>query len=93
MGRKVLALVGLVIFIGGVILFTVEISQQQAEIEGPSATRIAQLVENRAAIIAGLGLLLGPLLTIPWWLERLRHEEQWFEKRDDALDGPPRVPN
>lgn len=93
MWRKVLAIVGLLIFIIGVILLTVEIVVQQAEIERPVATRFIQLLAFRPVIVAGIGILVGPILTIPWWLDRFRQEEKWFEKRDEPLDGPPRVPN
>lgn len=94
MWRNVLALIGLLIFIGGIVLLTMEVSRQQTDIDEPAVTLVQQgLVERRAAIIAGIGLLLGPILTIPWWIERFRKESQWYEKRDEPLDGPPRVPN
>jgi hypothetical protein len=93
MWRKALALLGLLIFVGGVVLLTAEIVQQQAQIEEPAVTQIIGLMEFRTAIVAGAGIFLGPLLAVPWWLERLRREEKWFEKRDEPLDGPPRVPN
>jgi hypothetical protein len=36
------------------------------------------------------GLLLGIMMTIPWWRERLRRENVWWEKRGEPLDTPPR---
>jgi len=35
---------------------------------------------------------IGVILTIPWWRERFRDENRWWEKRDESLDTPPRVP-
>lgn len=93
MWRKALAILGLLIFVAGIALLTVEIVQQQAQIEEFVATKFIQLLAFRPVMIAGIGILLGPLLTIPWWLARLRQEEKWFEKRDDPLDSAPRVPN
>lgn len=93
MWRKVLALIGLLFFIGGIVFLTVEVSQQQAGIEEPAVTLVQQgLFERRPAITAGIGLLLGPILTIPWWIKYFRKESQWYEKRDEPMDGPPRVP-
>lgn len=93
MWRDALAIIGMIVFILGVTLLTVEIVQQQAQIDEAVATRFVQLLEFRSVLVAGAGILLGPMLTIPWWLNRLRQEEKWFEKRDEAVDGPPRVPN
>lgn len=92
MWRTVLAIVGVLIFIAGAVLLTVEIAQQQTEEGQPPGFGLIQLANNRAAINAGIGLLLGPLLTLPWWIRRLQREAQWFEKRDDKVDGPPRLP-
>jgi hypothetical protein len=93
MWRKAAAILGLLIFVGGVFLLAAEIVQQQAQIGEPAIGPILGLVEFRTAIIAGAGILLGPLLAVPWWRERLRREEKWFEKRDEPLEGPPRIPN
>ncbi|MFW6097331.1 MAG: hypothetical protein ACOC9Z_04610 [Chloroflexota bacterium] len=96
MWRRVLALIGVLIFIGGIVFLTVEVSQQQAEIAErglETGIRFAQVFDYPATIIAGIGILLGPILTVPWWIEYFRQESQWYEKRDEPLDGPPRVPN
>ena len=92
MWRNILALLGLLTFITGAILMTVEASQQQPESVDSLAARVA-FRDDIAVIIAGIGLLLGPILTIPWWQHRLRREQKWFEKRDEPVEGPPRVPN
>ncbi len=42
--------------------------------------------------ISFVALLLGFILTFPWWLERLHRENAWWEKRDTPFDRPPRVP-
>ncbi|MAU01086.1 MAG: hypothetical protein CL608_28405 [Anaerolineaceae bacterium] len=46
-----------------------------------------------AIIWSLIGLLLGIVLTIPWWRDRLRQENRWWEKRDEPLDTPPRIPS
>ncbi len=50
------------------------------------------LTPDLALILLLVGLLLGVALTIPWWRERLKHESVWWNKRDEPLDTPPRVP-
>lgn len=93
MWRKALAIIGVLVFILGVMTLTVEIVQQQAQIDLQIPNRFIQLAQFRPVLIAGAGILLGPLLTIPRWLQRLRQEKKWFEKRDEPVEGPPRVPN
>ncbi len=43
-------------------------------------------------VVALLCLLLGVGLTVPWFRERLQRENVWWEKRDEPLDKPPRIP-
>lgn len=91
MFRKGLAILGLLLFIGGLIVFTAEFSAQQTGLRpGFSSTTFT---DAGSLIIAGCGLLLGPLLTLPWWYERLKDESRWWAKRDEPLDRPPRVPS
>ncbi|HSM58387.1 MAG TPA: hypothetical protein VK879_19690 [Candidatus Sulfomarinibacteraceae bacterium] len=92
--RNILALLGLLLFVSGLILLTVELSQQQATLPEETSGILSGILhtDTQAVIIAGIGLLLGPLLTIPWWRYRLREEEKWLEKRDEPIEGPPRIP-
>lgn len=73
-------------------MFTAEFSIQQSELR-PGHLPSTDFTDAGSLIIAGCGLLLGPLLTLPWWHERLKDESRWWEKRNEPLDGPPRVPS
>lgn len=92
MWRKGVAILGLLIFIGGILIFTAEFSGQQRGLR-PGVYPSTVFTDGGSLIVAGCGLLLGPLLTLPWWHKRLKDESKWWEKRDEPLDGPPRVPS
>lgn len=92
MWRKGLAILGLLIFIGGLLMFAAEFSAQQRGLH-PGYLPSTRFLDSGALIVAGIGLLLEPLLTLPWWRHRLKDESRWWEKRDEPLDGPPRVPS
>jgi hypothetical protein len=56
----------------------------------PSVQWNLGITPDQAFIISLIGLLLGMLLTIPWWHERLQRESVCWEKQDKPLDTPPR---
>ena len=85
MWRKTLAVIGLLLFLSGAVLFTAEFVQQQPDpAEGT-------FPDAGALILSGLGLLLGPLLALPWYRRRLDDEAGWYEKRRTPLKGPPKI--
>lgn len=49
------------------------------------------IMPDQILTLSLVGLLLGVILTIPWWRERLRQEGMWWEERDEPLDTPPRA--
>lgn len=92
MWRKGLVILGLLVFIGGLLMFAAEFGAQQSELR-PGFLPSTYFSDAGSLIVAGIGLLLGPLLTLPWWRHRLKDESRWWEKREEPLDGPPRVPS
>ena len=36
-----------------------------------------------------VGLLLGVMLMLPWWRDRLQQESEWWEMHDEPLDTWP----
>lgn len=44
---------------------------------------------EQALPLSLVGLLLGLVLTMPWWRRRLQQEELWWQKRDEPVKGPP----
>lgn len=53
---------------------------------------IVRLSHEQVFISSLVALLLGAVLTIPWWRERLQRENVWWDNRNGPLDSPPRIP-
>ena len=85
MWRNLLAIIGLLLFLSGAVLFTVEFTQQQVD---PAQ---GAFLNSGAVIISGLGLLIGPLLALPCYRRRLKKEADWYEKRQTPVKGPPKI--
>lgn len=102
MFRKWLAIVGILLIVGSSAIglawaqYWKATRELEPELEEMGLWRflqsIVEVTPERAIILTLIGLLLGIALTVPWWRKRLESESVWWEKRDEPLDTPPRVP-
>lgn len=44
---------------------------------------------EQALIFSLAGLVIGVMLTLPWWHKRLQQESNWWEKREEPLNTWP----
>ena len=99
--RNWLALVGVLLILAAVV-FGLAWAQYRVATDGSVpdseglgfsllSRSIAEVTPNRAFVWSLVALLLGVSLTIPWWRQRLRQEEAWWQERDERLKGPPRA--
>ena len=99
--RNWLALIGVLLIVTAVV-FGLAWAQSKQVTEGAAAgseglefpllaESIAAATPDQAFIWSLGALLLGVLLTVPWWRRRLRQEEAWWQERDEPVKGPPRA--
>lgn len=99
--RKSLALIGVLLILASII-FGLAWAQHRpwmgGFLSGPEESGLWQIVRSMTGVapeqalpLSLVGLLLGLVLTMPWWRERLQQEEVWWQKRDEPVKGPPRA--
>jgi len=96
--KKWLALIGLLFILTSSLIgvawvqFRREVAFNGEEVElWQFVQSVMGIMPDQVLTLSLLGLLLGVILTIPWWRERLRQEGMWWEKQDEPLDTPPRA--
>lgn len=57
-----------------------------SKIFGISVTNVFGLSSMQAKLFSGLGSIFGPMLTVPWWWDRLRGKKQKQEGQKDGSD-------
>lgn len=99
MVRKLLAVTGVLLLAAGSLLGIIVFPVLRGDVSPERAAAVMwqrlqpfiPLSPEQAFFVSLIVVLFGVLLTIPWWWQRLRQENVWWEKRDEPLDPPPRA--